>query len=218
MTDGSPAEAPRGRGPGRPLHCRIGAHTAPGAGLREPGAEVVDLRAAAGLSFEGYVGRSLVRGLNDDEVVDFATFARERKVIVRFIEFMPLDADRNWTPELVVPADEVVKRINEVYPLVAIGRESPSSTSRRYRFADGEGEILRSRAATTVGVELAAQYEQGLARLKPEEREAIIGRVEMGFTYEELAEATGKPSSEAARKAAQRALVRLVEEMECEGR
>ncbi|WP_017589500.1 glycosyltransferase [Nocardiopsis ganjiahuensis] len=60
MTDGSPAEALRGRRPGRPLLCRIGANTAPGPELREPGAEVVDLRAAAGLPFEGPVERIVV--------------------------------------------------------------------------------------------------------------------------------------------------------------
>ena len=52
-----------------------------------------------------------------------------------------------------------------------------------------------------------------LQRLTGEEREAIIARVEMGYSYEELAEALGKPTSEAARKAARRALVRLAEEM-----
>ena len=57
------------------------------------------------------------------------------------------------------------------------------------------------------------QYEQALRRLKPEEREAIIGRIEMGYSYDELAEVLGKPTSDAARKAAQRALVRLAEEM-----
>ena len=56
-------------------------------------------------------------------------------------------------------------------------------------------------------------YERALERLKPEEREAIIARVEMDYTYEELAQVLGKPTAEAARKAAQRALVRLAEEM-----
>ena len=56
-------------------------------------------------------------------------------------------------------------------------------------------------------------YEEALQRLRPEEREAIIARVELGYTYQEMAEALGKPSPEAARKAAQRALVRLAEEM-----
>jgi RNA polymerase sigma factor (sigma-70 family) len=65
-----------------------------------------------------------------------------------------------------------------------------------------------------IGSETVDRYERALARLKDVEREAIIGRLEMGYTYEELAEALGKPTADAARKAAQRALVRLVEEMD----
>ena len=64
-----------------------------------------------------------------------------------------------------------------------------------------------------IGREATERYEAALAALKPEEREAIIGRIELGYTYDELAEALGKPSGDAARKAAERALVRLVEEM-----
>jgi RNA polymerase sigma-70 factor (ECF subfamily) len=64
-----------------------------------------------------------------------------------------------------------------------------------------------------IGREAIDRYERALARLRPEEQEAIIGRVEMGYTYEELAEALGKPTADAARKAAERALVRLAEEM-----
>ena len=64
-----------------------------------------------------------------------------------------------------------------------------------------------------IGREAVDRYEEALARLKAEEREAIIARVEMGYTYEELAEALGKPTPDAARKAAQRALVRLAEEL-----
>jgi len=64
-----------------------------------------------------------------------------------------------------------------------------------------------------IGREAVDRYEQALARLKTEEREAIIARIEMGYTYEELAEALGKPTPDAARKTAQRALVRLAEEM-----
>src|SRR5258706_8915059 len=58
------------------------------------------------------VNAVLVRGLNDDEVEAFALFARESGVIMRFIEFMPLDADRHWTRNLVVPAAEVHQRIH----------------------------------------------------------------------------------------------------------
>jgi RNA polymerase sigma factor (sigma-70 family) len=64
-----------------------------------------------------------------------------------------------------------------------------------------------------IGKEATDRYEAALAALRPEEREAIIGRIELGYTYDELAEALGKPSADAARKAAERALARLVEEM-----
>jgi RNA polymerase sigma-70 factor (ECF subfamily) len=69
-----------------------------------------------------------------------------------------------------------------------------------------------------IGREAVDRYEQALARLRPAEREAIIGRVEMGYSYDQLAEALEKPSAEAARKAAQRALVRLAQEMDHEPR
>ncbi len=87
------------------------------------------------------VNAVLVRGLNDDEILDFARFGRERGVTIRFIEFMPLDADRNWTRERVVTAAEVLERIGTLYPLEEIGRDNASSTARRYRYADGAGEI-----------------------------------------------------------------------------
>ena len=87
------------------------------------------------------VNAVLVRGLNDDEVESFAEFARERGVIMRFIEFMPLDADRTWTRSHVVPAAEVYERIHARWPLAQIPHER-SETARKYRFADGApGEI-----------------------------------------------------------------------------
>jgi cyclic pyranopterin phosphate synthase len=87
------------------------------------------------------VNAVLVRGLNDDEVEAFASFARETGVIMRFIEFMPLDADRHWTRDLVVPAAEVHQRIHARWPLMQIPHER-SETARKYRFADGApGEI-----------------------------------------------------------------------------
>jgi len=67
-----------------------------------------------------------------------------------------------------------------------------------------------------IGRESLARYERALATLTEGEREAIVGRVEMGYSYEELADVLGKPSSEAARKAARRALVRLTQEMDRE--
>jgi len=83
----------------------------------------------------------LVRGFNDDEVESFAEFARERGVIMRFIEFMPLDADRHWSRDLMVPAAEIHARIHARWPLTQIPHEA-SETARKYRFADGApGEI-----------------------------------------------------------------------------
>src|SRR5262249_14693020 len=78
---------------------------------------------------------------------------------------------------------------------------------------DIELDSAESPLEHAIGREAVERYEQALARLKAEEREAIIARVEMGYTYEELAEALGKPTPDAARKAAQRALVRLAEEI-----
>jgi cyclic pyranopterin phosphate synthase len=82
----------------------------------------------------------LLRGFNEDQIVPFGMFAREEDVVVRFIEFMPLEEDRVWTPEIVVPLDEIVQRMSEYRPLVEIGHER-SETARRYTFDDGIGEI-----------------------------------------------------------------------------
>ena len=83
----------------------------------------------------------LVRGFNDDEIVDFARLARRRDIVLRFIEFMPLDADHSWRRELVVTAKEIIDAIHPVFPLEEITRNSPSETALRYRFADGQGEL-----------------------------------------------------------------------------
>ena len=79
---------------------------------------------------------------------------------------------------------------------------------------DDIGDVAaRSPLEEAIGRQAIDSYDEALARLKPEEREAIIARVELGYTYEEMADALGKPSAEAARKAARRALLRLAEEM-----
>jgi GTP 3',8-cyclase len=82
----------------------------------------------------------LMRGFNEDQVIPFGKFAREAGVIVRFIEFMPLEEDRVWSPEVVVTLDEILKRMAEYRPLVEIPHQH-SETARRYRFDDGIGEI-----------------------------------------------------------------------------
>jgi len=83
----------------------------------------------------------LVRGTNDDEIESFAAFARERGLVMRFIEFMPLDADRHWRRDLVVSAAEIHDRIHARWPLVEIPHDL-SETARKFRFTDGApGEI-----------------------------------------------------------------------------
>jgi len=87
------------------------------------------------------VNAVLVRGLNDDEVESFAELARTSGITMRFIEFMPLDADRHWSRDLVVPAAEVRRRIHARWPLEQIPH-AESETARKFRFADGApGEI-----------------------------------------------------------------------------
>ena len=83
----------------------------------------------------------LLRGFNDDQVEGFARFAREEEVVVRFIEFMPLEEGRLWTPEIVVPLKEIVARIGAILPLVELDPREASETARRYGFSDGKGEI-----------------------------------------------------------------------------
>ena len=81
-----------------------------------------------------------LKDFTEDEVVRFADFARRTPYVVRFIEFMPLDADRSWSADKVLPNEEIRRLINEVHPLEPVGRER-HGTSRRWRFADGQGEI-----------------------------------------------------------------------------
>jgi len=81
-----------------------------------------------------------MRGFTEHEVLPFARFAREHPYEVRFIEFMPLDADHAWNPDDVLTGEEIRAAIEAVYPLELEPREA-SSTARTYRFADGKGRI-----------------------------------------------------------------------------
>jgi cyclic pyranopterin phosphate synthase len=83
----------------------------------------------------------VLRGFNDDQIVPFAKFSREHGVIVRFIEFMPLEEGRLWTPETVVPFSEVVARLEQFRPLVKLPANTSGETAVRYTFDDGLGEI-----------------------------------------------------------------------------
>jgi cyclic pyranopterin phosphate synthase len=82
----------------------------------------------------------LMRGFNEDQIIPFGMFAREEGVTVRFIEFMPLEEERTWSPDTVVTLDEILARMGEYRPLVEIPH-ARSETARRYRFDDGVGEI-----------------------------------------------------------------------------
>lgn len=81
----------------------------------------------------------VMRGVNDDEIVDFARFGRERGVVVRFIEWMPLDADEGWTNDRVVSQKEIVEQINAAFPVELVKREH--EPAQRFRYLDGGGEI-----------------------------------------------------------------------------
>ncbi len=83
----------------------------------------------------------LLRGFNDRQIEEFAEFSRREGVVVRFIEFMPLEEDRTWTPETVVPMDEIVARLNAWMPVRELPPLAESETARRFTFADGVGEI-----------------------------------------------------------------------------
>ena len=80
------------------------------------------------------------RGVNDDEIVDLATFGRERDVEVRFIEYMPLDASGHWVNEQVVTQDEIVAAIDGVYPLERMPARG-AAPADRWRYLDGHGTV-----------------------------------------------------------------------------
>jgi GTP 3',8-cyclase len=81
-----------------------------------------------------------MRGFTEDEVLPFAEFARRHPYEVRFIEFMPLDADQAWSPDSVLPGDEIRAIVHERWPLEEEPRE-PHATARVFRFADGRGRL-----------------------------------------------------------------------------
>jgi cyclic pyranopterin phosphate synthase len=81
-----------------------------------------------------------IRGFTEDEVLPFAEFAREHPYEVRFIEYMPLDGDRNWDVAQVLTGEEIRAAIHAVHPLLPAEREA-HATARVHRFADGRGSI-----------------------------------------------------------------------------
>src|SRR5207253_2519711 len=87
------------------------------------------------------VNAVVIRGINDHEIEALAEFARAQNLVLRFIEFMPLDSARAWLKEMVVPAREVLARLQARFDLRPAPAENPSATSRRWVFSDGRAEI-----------------------------------------------------------------------------
>lgn len=88
------------------------------------------------------VNAVIVRGRNDEEIIDLARFAREKGVSMRFIEFMPLDSGHEWSREVLVSGREIREKINEIFPLVLKETTRGAETAWKYKFADGAaGEI-----------------------------------------------------------------------------
>jgi cyclic pyranopterin phosphate synthase len=83
----------------------------------------------------------LLRGFNDSQIEEFAELSRRENVIVRFIEWMPLEEDRSWKRETVVTMEEIIARLNAVRPLIDLAPNALSETARRFTFDDGLGEI-----------------------------------------------------------------------------
>ena len=81
----------------------------------------------------------VMKGINDDEVLDFVSYGRENGLVVRFIEFMPLDADETWEKSKVMPQNEILELISSKYDLESLSRGS--SPAARWKFVDGPGEI-----------------------------------------------------------------------------
>jgi len=101
--------------------------------------EGIEAAAAAGLPVK--VNAVVKRGTNDGDVLGLAEHFRGSGHVLRFIEYMDVGSTNGWRLEDVVPAEEIVRRIGERWPLVPLPAERPDATSRRWRYADGAGEI-----------------------------------------------------------------------------
>jgi len=82
-----------------------------------------------------------MRGFNEDQIIPFGMFAREEGVVVRFIEFMPLDSARAWLKEMVVPGHEVLERVQRRYTLTPVPSANSSETAKRWTLPGGRGEL-----------------------------------------------------------------------------
>jgi cyclic pyranopterin phosphate synthase len=100
----------------------------------------IDGARAAGLA-PVKINTVVKRGVNEHAVTELATYFRGTGHIVRYIEYMDVGNTNGWRLQDVVPAAEILARIGELYPLEAVGGNRPGEVARRYRYADGDGEI-----------------------------------------------------------------------------
>ena len=150
----------------------------------------VDAAVAAGLS-PVKINVVVMRGRNDDELLDFAAFGRRKGVEVRFIEYMPLDAEEGWQADAVVGLTEITERIGEVFPFEA-HRQGPEPASR-FRYLDGKGffgvvaSVTRSFCGSCDRIRLTAdgQFRNCLFGL---EEYDLRGPLRSGATDDQLAE------------------------------
>lgn len=139
------------------------------------------------------VNAVLMRGVNDDEVLDMARFGREVGAEVRFIEFMPLDATGEWSASQVVPSSEVLERVGSVFPLEPVGTRD-AQPAERYRYLDGGGtlgvvaSVTRPFCGNCDRVRLTAEGELRSCLFAVRERD-LRGLLRSGATDEDLAKA-----------------------------
>ena len=82
-----------------------------------------------------------MRGFTEDEIPAFVELARRKPYVIRFIEFMPMEADQTWTRDQVLAGGEILAQMQRIYPLEPIPQDDPAQTSREYRFVDGKGQV-----------------------------------------------------------------------------
>jgi cyclic pyranopterin phosphate synthase len=103
---------------------------------------LASIQLAQELGFEPVkVNAVVIRDINFHEIELLAAFARERNLSLRFIEFMPLDSARAWQKEMVVSSAEILRQLQARFALHSVASENASSTSKRWAFEDGRGEI-----------------------------------------------------------------------------
>ena len=101
--------------------------------------EGIDAASDAGL-YPIKINTVAIRGYNDDEIVDIVDFARKRNLLVKFIEFMPLDGQGVWSPDKMVSGKDILETVSRHHKIISLGRQ-PADTTTHWGFEDGKGEL-----------------------------------------------------------------------------